>query len=615
MGETWDGSGIEYNVDLWREVLRVLKPGGHLLAFGGTRTSHRLTCAIEDSGFEIRDSIYWVYGCLSEDTEILTINGWEHYNQDITTNPVLCYNVNDNRFTFEKPIRSYHYENKYPAYRIKSNFTDQLVSRNHRVIVERNGRKEFHFAETLQQQESVPFLESLSDLPETISNIYEGTSITKQELFQRMSKNLSEKSSPKEKTNNLFNKEKLQNLWKGVSSKKRQNIKLLFQSLYWKSKYLVKEIKSWGSKELDGIIREEFQGKNDWKKQSSMERWSNLFQEAWKLFTNKICSLSSRIYFNVEERWLCYGTSFNNGKISKSSIIKNRNSSSYRSQSSEQSIGKSNAISEQQGTQTVRSTTVTITETEYNGNVWCVEVPTGAFVARRNGKIFITGNSGFPKSHNVGVGLGTTLKPAIEPITLARKPISERNIALNVLKWGTGGINIDDSRIEIHGEVVPINVLKNWSGFGQEKQPDYEPTINNKGRWPSNIILDSEAGELLDIQHEGASRFFYCAKASKKERNLGLEDLPDGSVHRYGAGIGEGLHPEVPSIEKNIHPTVKPIALMEYLVRLITPKGGLVLDPFAGSFTTLVACKNLGFNGVGIELNPEYVQIGKERLK
>lgn len=183
-------------------------------------------------------------------------------------------------------------------------------------------------------------------------------------------------------------------------------------------------------------------------------------------------------------------------------------------------------------------------------------------------------------------GWGTALKPANEPIVLARKPISEKNIALNVLKWGTGGINIDDSRIELNGEIIPINVLESWSGFGEEDRPAYTPTTNTKGRFPANVILDEEAGKILDEQREGASRFFYASKASPKERK-----------------------------EYNTHATVKPIALMEYLIKLITPANGIVLEPFMGSGTTILACKRLGYSVVGIELEKDSFDISVKRLE
>jgi site-specific DNA-methyltransferase (adenine-specific) len=234
---------------------------------------------------------------------------------------------------------------------------------------------------------------------------------------------------------------------------------------------------------------------------------------------------------------------------------------------------------------------------------------------------------GFPKSHELDkeLGVGTALKPAHEPICLAQKPISEKTIIANYKKWGVGGLYIDDCRIELNGEIIPINVLENWSGFGQEVRPDYEQKVNTKGRWPSNLILDEVAAEILDEQtgtltsgsncirrkdalnayhggntgnfaagaeqvsygdSGGASRFFFVAKASKKEKQV------DGMSH----------------------PTTKPITLLEHLVKLITPKGGLVLDPFFGGGSTGIACDNLKCNCVGIDLEKEYFDLSIGRL-
>ena len=221
-------------------------------------------------------------------------------------------------------------------------------------------------------------------------------------------------------------------------------------------------------------------------------------------------------------------------------------------------------------------------------------------------------------------GWGTALKPANEPMVLARKPLSEKTVADNVMRWGTGGINIDDSRIETTDNL-------NGGAYSQGKVSDGEwGTMHNftgnkyvqpQGRFPANVLFDESAAAILDEQsgisvskksmrgvgltgsdvygsgdlsfdtmrgHNdsgGASRFFYCAKASKKER-------------------GEG----------NIHPTVKPISLMEYLVKLITKKGQTVLDPFMGSGTTALACIKSGRNYIGFEQNSDYVEIANKRI-
>ncbi len=185
---------------------------------------------------------------------------------------------------------------------------------------------------------------------------------------------------------------------------------------------------------------------------------------------------------------------------------------------------------------------------------------------------------------------GTALKPAHEPICVARKPLSEKNVALNVLKWGTGGLNICGCRVGTQlRENQQAGFIRHGRTdeevfFGVDKNKSKE-TIIVQGRFPANVIFDEEAGRMLDEQHKGASRFFYCAKASKKERG-----------------------------ESNTHPTVKPLALMRYLVRLITPPGGIVLDPFTGSGTTLIASKLEGFFYLGIEREQQYCEIARQRV-
>lgn len=215
-------------------------------------------------------------------------------------------------------------------------------------------------------------------------------------------------------------------------------------------------------------------------------------------------------------------------------------------------------------------------------------------------------------------GWGTALKPALEPITVARKPLEEKNVAANVLKYGTGGINIDASRVSIDPEVddprlggkgswktdgMAVNVYGNYSGT--------DTTSSEKGRFPANLIHDGSE-EVVNLMGESA-RFFYCPKTSKTDRNDGLDHLPDKEWKHEGAAVPErGDRPFLPS--KNNHPTVKPTELMKYLVRMVTPKNGTVLDPFMGSGSTGKAAKLEGFNFIGIELDAEYFEIAKERI-
>jgi site-specific DNA-methyltransferase (adenine-specific) len=237
--------------------------------------------------------------------------------------------------------------------------------------------------------------------------------------------------------------------------------------------------------------------------------------------------------------------------------------------------------------------------------------------------VFWLHGQGFPKSHNhFGLeGYGTALKPAYEPIIIAMKPL-DGTYAKNAEKWGVAGINIDSSRISTnenitnHSRSSESSISKGIYGDSQG-QETHKTEGQKLGRWPSNLVLDEESAEMLDQQSgNNASRFLYCPKASPSERNKGLEGLPIKETHRYGSGIGEGKHPELPSKGQNTHPTVKPISLMKYIIKLLAPPGNpTLLDPFAGSGTTILSAKELGINAIGIEKEQEYYEIAKARIE
>lgn len=232
---------------------------------------------------------------------------------------------------------------------------------------------------------------------------------------------------------------------------------------------------------------------------------------------------------------------------------------------------------------------------------------------------------GFPKGRDIGKdtglsewrGFNVALKPAFEPIVLARKPLSEKTVAANVLRWGTGALNIDGCRVGTT-RGVPASHSKTAGkigaiGIGTHRlESELDPNI---GRWPANVVTDGsdevvgmfpntnpakagkprqgKSGDGYGMTHTGAeyndnggsaARFFYSAKASKADR----------------AG--------------SKHPTVKPIKLLQWLSRLITPPGGTVLDPFAGSGTTGAACNAEGFNCIIIEREDEYFEDIKRRM-
>lgn len=270
-------------------------------------------------------------------------------------------------------------------------------------------------------------------------------------------------------------------------------------------------------------------------------------------------------------------------------------------------------------------------------------------------------------------GWGTALKPAFEPIVVARKPLIG-TVAANVLEYGTGGLNIDGTRIA-HDSSVNLEAVQRQSSdnpiqFGGAKPGDVVQMYKPGGRWPANVILDEYTAELLDEQsgvsvskaaerglrisgqsgglagaqpnwkqgtdgvrgHNdsgGASRFFYVAKASKRDRNEGLDQLAEQEIGAKGNGLARTCATCSASVldgcecpdrtfvnptRKNFHPTVKPTTLMRHLVKLVTPPGGTVLDPFTGSGSTGKAAILEGFQFIGIELTEDYLPIIEGRL-
>ena len=207
-------------------------------------------------------------------------------------------------------------------------------------------------------------------------------------------------------------------------------------------------------------------------------------------------------------------------------------------------------------------------------------------------------------------GWGTALKPAHEPICVARKPLTG-TVASNVLEWGTGALNIDGSRV---GTADGFGGgTKATSGFVNGYEGDGFVT-STQGRWPANVIHDGSEEVLAGFPND-AGRFFYCAKTSKSERNAGLEGMverrPD---ERTETGMGTFAEKGVAK-QSNFHPTVKPLALMRYLVKLVTPPNGTVLDPFLGSGSTAVACVLEGFDWIGCEMTEDYWPIIEARVE
>jgi DNA modification methylase len=422
MGRKWDASGIAYDLEVWRQALRVLKPGGHLLAFSGSRTYHRMACAIEDAGFDVRDQIMWIYG---------------------------------------------------------SGFPKSL-----------DVSKAIHKIDRIGPMEA---------RARTFTAWMRSTGITAQQVNDATgsfmgSHYLTDKSQPSVATADLFD--------------------------------LLRPLLPPVPDEIEELVR-------------------------------------SR---TVESE-----------NMKRREVLATRTDTGGRSVSI---VGRSVA-------------------SEFN-----VTAPATDDARRWS-------------------GWGTALKPAHEPICMARKPLVG-TVAANVLRYGTGAINVDGCRVgdekpAMDGYKHPHNYSEGVTWVSRERVvPDSMPA----GRWPANVLHDGsdEATEGL----RDAARFFYTAKADRSDREEVIGDVPrrrppavecQGDFGKKGlnsprAGAGRTARDLV-----NIHPTVKPTDLMRYLVRMVTPPGGLVLDPFTGSGSTGRAAMLEGMSFVGCELSPEYAEIARARIR
>ena len=424
MGKKWDSSGIAYSVQLWTECLRVLKPGGHLLSFGGTRTYHRVAVAIEDAGFQIRDNIAWLYG---------------------------------------------------------------------------------------------------SGFPKSLD------------------------------------------VSKAIDKGTGENEKRRLEFVAW--------MKTTGlnAKEINEIIGKADVGSHYLRLDQPAIATADLFDKL-RPYLPEVPEAIERL---VAERTGIEWTAYKNRAVlgSKPSSL--------------------------------------------GGTVAAGERNQEIIDFHKNKVVDITAPS-TPEAEQ-WEGWGTALKPAHEPIIVARKPL-EGTVAHNVLTHGTGALNIDGSRTgtsdNLNGGRYSDGKNENDSfvfgkGVNKRSKNDFEQP---KGRWPANIILDEHTAGLLDEQSD-ASRFFYVAKASKRDRNEGLEDLPFIKGGSLSGGEDKRSQTTNQPSRQNFHPTVKPTALMEYLVKLVTPPNGTVLDPFTGSGSTGKAAILNGFDFIGIEMTEDYLPIIKARLK
>ncbi len=482
MGKGWDHAvpGREY----WTECHRIVKPGGNLLAMGGTRTFHRLTSAIEDSGWEIRDCISWLYG--SGFPKSHNHFGIEGYGTALKPahEPII--------------LASKPYEISHLLAIILLDLTNEVYL----------CQKSSYYVKDAE--------ESLSD------------SLV---LLDRVQKHIVQENAK------IFAWEKLLNVPYVI-----KNAMSLVQELKEKTSQ---------EKELFALIAAKDFGNSD------MLAKKILSGEVECIFA----AIRDIVTFVIEEN------------IEQNIAL----------------LWKSILVGIYQGANKFTTKTVISLITELRILKSCL----------RPNILESTGN----------------FSPNWEPCIVAMKPC-DGTFKQNAEKWGQAGINIDGCRISTTDDIRGISSSSSIWGEGNSKNVESNGNLKG-GRWPANVILDEESSELLDQQVGfSASRFFYCAKASSAERNegLNLDPKPGGIKNTSGRGFSEA--DPMRSVQyKNNHPTVKPLKLMEYLIKLVMPpKNGLLLDPFAGSGTTILAAKRLGFDAIGIEKSEEYSEIARARI-
>jgi DNA modification methylase len=732
------------------ECLRILKPGGHLLAFGGTRTWHRLTCAIEDAGFEIRDSVadltgidgpglLWMYGCLTADAEILTEYGWRPGIEVTARDRVAQWNAATGTVSLAPVEQTFRAPWDGPLRVLRNADTDQLLTPNHRVYHQprrrrmTSGARRAWYDDRWEAAEAGT-LSTWNSVRLPIAGQHDGPGIGGEDYAALLGWVWTEGGFDLsgagvriyQSSVNAAKVAEIAALMDRLGPHKRYDYQRTYDYTSGRREYTAT---TWFfSGELAARVRGDLPGKRPtypllWRMASAEKR---AFLRAAMLGDGSGYGTRSEQFYQQHEDDLIWFQTLLAliGRSGKVTMRSNRR-------------GGSVAL-RQRGTTELQARHLRNSVENYTGEVWCVRVPTGAFIARRAGRVFITGNSGFPKSLDVskaidkrpgvsnhrafaahlaqrrvtlglsradvserivgsrtgacwnwehhqfpeakwwpalsallgldpqwgaviaeaeretigkrttGIGTGggtvrviadgenrditapatedaarwegwgTALKPAWEPIVVARKPLAGP-VAASVLEHGTGALNISGCRVD-PGVPVP-----GGGGLADGAAP------HDAGRWPANAVLGETAAAELDRQSGTVAASGRYAKGS---RSIGPKDgaasIPlDGltspqytdtggasrffPVFRYEAKAGAAERPRLE--DGTAHPTVKPVDLMAWLVRLVTPPGGLVLDPFAGSGTTAEACIVEGFRCLLVEKDPKSAELIRERLR
>lgn len=677
MGSTWDGWSTPAAFQEWctqwaTECLRVLKPGGHMLAFGGSRTWHRLASAVEDAGFEIRDSIAWLYGCHDDQTEVLTRRGWVNGLDLAADDDVAQWSI-DGTVELVRPTARQRYDYDGDLIAFRNADVDQLVTPNHRVYRQVSERRQIAGKRAAAwsdwQVDQAADINRWQPMRLPAAGIHDGPGVGGTDYAALIGWVWAEGSFDPSGTG-------VRVYQSSTNAPLVDEIAALFDRLGAHKRY--DYVREWKGRpytattwfitgDLARRVRADLPGK------------SPTYELLWRMTSD-------------EKRALWDAAMKGDGSKAQRAFWQKSRVDLEWAQALLASIGCRGKIADDprgvihwtdRPTVELQARHLAAAEpVPYLGEVWCVTVPSGAFIVRRSGRVSVSGNSGFPKSLDVSKaidkdaghwrgragevesgngsvsggnyartdkgapvtpaaeqwqGWGTALKPAFEPIVVGRKPLAG-TVAANVLAHGTGALNIDGCRVDV-SDGDPLRAATyvgsnpgtagHTMGDGWANQGESVPMWGGKGRWPANVLLDDSQAAELDRQSGESKSPPVGSVANTKGGNTigtfaheGRAPSPNGHGDTGGASRffptfryeAKAPASERPRVDGVAHPTVKPLTLMSWLVRLVTPPGGTVLEPFAGSGTTAEACVLEGVQCIAIEREAEYLPLITARL-
>jgi len=425
MGKQWDASGIERDPEFWRLIHDILLPGGYVLAFSSPRTGHWQACAMEMAGFIMHPFFGWTYGCLDAETKCVTPTGCKDYTELNIGDDVICYDPSTGEYSVQPILEVVEYDYADTAYRLIGNHGEQVVSRNHRCIVERDGTEIFQFAETLECQARVPFLENVRDLQHALSmQGFEGGAETRmQQQVQRCDDGVgtNPNATGVEERSDVAVREvrngKVDS--RCVAEEAGQNVLQHVMSREVLCSQVAGAAFPNGARGVDGAKQSIVSEQNEGFEQSCMGWRCDASTEEGELRRGEdlqVRQLPHEFQSDGATRRLCDRVPTEGGRADWPTSDKIGSRSPHQSRSDRQSNSKLDVVCDQLGPQKVRTweghktDLVRVVPFKYTGKVWCLRVPTGAFVASRGGVAFPTGNSGFPKAHNAAMAIDKELK-------------------------------------------------------------------------------------------------------------------------------------------------------------------------------------------------------------